>query len=189
MTWPTTQVASNDHITPAQINGLPARVGSVTLGAPAAAFDFLLFPSNYAHYMITLLTRGDTAANTAAIRLRFNADNASVYYSQYTYGNSAGAAAGEFLGQTDIAISDTPAGNALSGTFGQTVIYLPNLNQAGYHGAVSRVLDPYGASAGQILAGTWAGFYNVLTSIYRIQIYPAAGNFAAASEATLYGLP
>lgn len=169
-------------------SGFCRMIADVTLGAPAAIVDIgspTPLPQTFAGLMVVILARGDTAALTTSLAMRLNNDSGANYEDFSLGGSGIGSRTSGRLGSGLV-----PAASATASLFGATVIWIPHYAQAtsfkpyvslGYY--ASSLTTQQGVD---IYSGTWGA---AAAAINRITFLPGAGNFAAGSRFTVYGLP
>lgn len=159
--------------------------------APAASITFYNpLPTGYRHLEIEWYARGDTAATSTGILLRFNNDSAANYDTQKLWGNAATTTAAESLAATSIAAADMPANTATAAYFGTGRILIPHYaGTTGNKTAVSNygyfTANTTGTGFSQQNIGKWR---TTATAITRLDLIPAAGNFASGSLFILRGM-
>jgi hypothetical protein len=189
MAWPTSAVATGELITAAQLNGLPVMIANSTLSGDAANIDFTSIPSHYAHLMVVCYARGDTAATTTNLLVRFNNDSGGNYDYQRVSGVAAAATAGESFAQTSCLVAAIPANTADANLFGATTFDVPHYaNTANNKDLSSQYANKITTTTGNLNVSAVAGFWRSSAAITRITLLPAAGNLRSGSRATLYGL-
>lgn len=185
-----TPVMYNTYLQNNADSGYMRMLADTTLGGAAASIDFTSIPATFAHLMLVVCARSDTAALTTSILVRLNNDSAANYDSQYVLGNGGTASAAETFAGTSVSAGNMPGGTAPANLFGQCDISI-----AHYAGSANnKVLRlsaavKAGVTTTLLQSALAAGFWRSSAAINRITLIPAAGNFAAGSRATLYGLP
>jgi hypothetical protein len=148
-------------------------------------------PTGYRNLRIEWQARGDTAAASTQIWLRFNGDAAGNYDFQSIEGSGATAAAGEGLAQLAIIIGEMPAGTSTAAYGGGGTVIVPN-----YAGAVFNKVavanfgmftaNTTGTGSSKQRIGKWR---TTATAITRLDVSAQAGSFVTGSIFTLYGDP
>jgi hypothetical protein len=183
-------VAVGEVITATQMNGLPVRIADVTLSASAANIDFQSIPSQFAHLIVECYLRGDTAATSVSVVLRFNNDTAANYDFQLLTGVGATAGAAEVFADVGIRVGTAPANTAGANLFNALTIEAPHYANSANNKATSSAYGyKVGTATSNILVGASAGFWRSSAAITRVTVFPSAGNFVSGSRVTLYGLP
>lgn len=172
---------------------IPVKIDDQLLGGSAASVTFAPnpLPTGFRHLLIEWYARGDTAATSAGVQLRFNNDTAANYDNQTLRGTAATASAAENLGATSIKIGSIPANTATANYFGQGSCKVFHYN--GTTGNKLATGDSFIFTANT----TGTGFTDrndgkwrtAATAITRLDIFPSAGNFVAGSVFTLWGIP
>lgn len=188
-TWSSGWVAG-DVVTAAEFAKGVGAIYDTTLGAAAASIDVTGIIDDYAHLRLVLYARGDTAALSTTVGLRFNNDSAGNYDQQYytmrtTPANVVTAA------HTSIVCAVIPAASGTSGAVGVSEIVIPN-----YAGATLRKAISWKGWAKETADGTTSGYGGVVgggewrstAAVTRVTLTPAAGNFLAGTRLTIYGM-
>ncbi len=81
-------------------SGFMRMLADTTLGVAAASIDFTSIPQTFAHLMLALYGRGDTAVVNQFVRIRFNNDSGANYDYQEIHAAAAAVTASEGLAQT-----------------------------------------------------------------------------------------
>lgn len=190
-TWASGWV-TGDVVTAAEFKkGAGAILDSTAAGAQASWDSNTILggvlPTGYAHLEIVLQARGDTAAATANMYLRFNNDSAGNYDWQRDYGTASSATAAEGFAAAQIDMGFFPAASATASTAGDCRIWVPNYNGTTFHkNATSSWGSTGGTGTGTLFSGNNSGKWRSTSAITRIQILPSAGNFAAGTRITVY---
>jgi hypothetical protein len=170
--------------------GALAQVQDQVLGGAAATIDFSGIAAVGNHLLLLLYIRGDTAATQTTLFVTFNGDSGANYHGQSlratgatVTGSDDGAAAATRLSPFLFSAGTAPA-NAF-GTFELRVLrFAGAANQKTLIGyGYDREAVP-GAGAGRIQ--TAGGQWLSNAAVNRITLTPAAGNFVAGCQATLY---
>lgn len=160
------------------------------LAAAQASFDFDGISQAYKHLRLVGNLRGDTAATNVNGLLRFNNVSSANYYDQNVRATGATVAGSENLGQTSAIVAFCPAGTATANVFGKFVLEIPDYTEStGRPGGTGASFRIVGLTTGSLLIASHGFFLNVAGAVTRITLTPAAGNWAAGSRLSLYGLP
>ncbi|MCR4340957.1 MAG: hypothetical protein NUW01_13840 [Gemmatimonadaceae bacterium] len=190
MAWPTDLGATGELISAAQFNRLPMLLADTTVaGSVAASIDFTSIPAHWSHLRIDVCARGDTAATSVNLLVRFNADSTGQYDYQYIRVQNATVDGSASLAQTAIITGDVPAASAPASSFGPCVIDISDYADGSNHQVLLfqtfRKRDTAAGDLGYIAGG---GLWRITTAVSRVTLSPAAGNFAIGSRASLYGM-
>ncbi|HSV08528.1 MAG TPA: hypothetical protein VLI07_18575 [Candidatus Binatus sp.] len=164
------------------------KIADITLGSAAATIDFTSIAATYAHLRLEWMLRGDTAAASTALYVRFNNDSGANYCTEVLTASVTTAGAQELASQNQIQIGSIAAATAPANwaTAGDMDIPL----YAG--GWMKHVLVRGGYAVGittTSLQPRWgAAVWASTAAINRITVLAAAGNLVAGSRVTLYGL-
>lgn len=176
-------------IDPLKIAGTLGKIFDSTLGGTAASFDINPLSTSYAHLLIELYLRGDTAAANANVYMRFNNDSAGNYeYERFTVNNATVTGAGN-TAQGQIQIGSCPANTAPANCFSAIAVHVPHYaggsNQKSGH---SQGVWRNATGAGGLVMEHSGFFWLSTAQISRVTILPQTGNFVADSRCTVYGM-
>lgn len=167
-------------------------MGSVfdtTLGVAAASVDVTGIVAAYAHLMITVYARSDTAATTANLLLRFNGDAGSNYDYQLLVGSAAAASSGETFGTTGILFGNMPAASAGANLFSASEIFVSNYAGSTNNKQVVAMTGlKVGTSTTNLAAYLFGGSWRANAAINRVTILAGAGNLVAGTRVTIHAL-
>src|SRR6266704_6680502 len=90
---------AGDVVTSAEFAKGAGSIYDTTLGGASATVDITSIIANYAHLLIEVYARSDTAANTALLGMRFNNDAAANYDYERNYGTGATPTSAESFAQ------------------------------------------------------------------------------------------
>lgn len=187
-TWPLGWAVGDVEIAAQYGKGWGAIFDS-TLGGSAANVDITSIVGTYAHLMLVVYARGDTAASSTTSVLRFNNDSAANYDWQGIRGTGATTVASENFAQTSIAISTgMPANTAGANLFGVSVVFIPNYAGANNKAAMTLEASKIGVSTGNMFTDFFGGFWRSNAAITRITLLPGAGNYVAGTRVSLYAM-
>lgn len=190
MAYPTDQVVTGDLITAAQINRWPVMIADSVLGSAAASFDFTSIPAHWSHLMVVLYGRGDTAATSTSLYVRFNNDSGSNYDALGVNVKHSGVvSSGETVAGSQILASAIAAANAPASAFDCAVMFIPHYAGTTGHKCVTS----YGslklaASTGNLFQQLGPGWWRSTAAINRVTVLSSAGNFVADSRCSIYGM-
>jgi hypothetical protein len=157
------------------------RLATSTLGGAAASIEFTSISGSYKTLLVVFQARGDNASSTVTLRVQFNGDTAS----NYEYESSEGAvdaSADHMRALTNLPAASSGAGRAASGE-----ILIPGYAETAFHQQItSSVGTAYGTNSlsTERVVGNWRN----AAAITSVKLSPSAGNFAAGTMMTLYGL-
>lgn len=173
-------VNSNGRITEIRPNGGVVLLEKQVLGVATAQMIFNV-PDTFGDLLLVVHGRGDTAANTATMRLQFNADTGNNYYSDGVNRlASVQVAAGAYAEAGLIPAATTTAGRA-----GVVELTLPDYNTLVFDKEFS--YTNYYNSAAVPLAQYGGGHWESLIAITSIRLFLNAGNFDVGTTVSLYG--
>lgn len=165
-------------------------ISDIVLGSASATLaDFTSIPGTYKHLRLVIDGRGDTAATSIAVQLRFNNDSGANYDLQQESTNAGTVSGSELLAQTNIGIAAFSAANATANQSGAAVITVPNYAATVFHKtAISQGMLKVGQATGNFYSQLRVGNWRSTAAITRITLLASAGNFIVGSRATLYGV-
>jgi hypothetical protein len=187
-TWPLGW-ATGDIETAAEFKKGIGCISDTTLGGSAANIDITSIVATYAHLLIVTYARGDTAAGSIAMNMRFNNDTAANYDHQRLTGGGATPTAVESFTQTSMPHYFMPANTAGANLFSAHISFIPN-----YAGSTNNKLSlsvaslKTGTGTGGMAVAITGGFWRSNAAINRITLLPGAGNFVAGTRVTIYGM-
>ncbi len=177
-TW-ATGWATGDIVLAAEFAKGVGCISDTTLGVGAASVDITGIVGNYAHLLVVVYARSDTAAFSTNLQTRFNGDTGANYTGVGTSAATSVTATG----------TNVHGASATAGLFSSVGILIPN-----YAGsAADKPAVAFGTNAdtggSNLLAGVLGGgIWRNTSAITRITISPAAGNFIIGSRVSLYAL-
>jgi hypothetical protein len=187
-TW-ATGWATGDIVTAAEFKKGGGSISDTTLGSSAASVDIASIVATYAHLLIAVYARGDTAATSVATSVRFNNDTAANYDSQYVRGNGAAASAAEAFGATGANICITPANTAGANLFGACLLFVPHYAGTSNNKEITSLSAcKIGTAGSNQFTDFFGGAWRSSAAINRVTIFPTAGNFVTGTRVTIYGL-
>lgn len=180
---------TGDVVTTAEFSKSSGAFFDSTLGSAGASFDITSVPTWGSHIKIVLVGRGDTAASSVAVTLRFNNDAAANYTSERLFANATSVTGSESVSATSANAGGLAAASATANHAGMVEIVIPNFrgttffkNYTGVSGW-TQALTTTNVNV-DIRSGAWAS----TSAITRVTIIPGAGNFVAGSRCTAYVL-
>ncbi len=146
-------------------------------------------PQTYRELRLVVDARGDTAATTTPINLRFNNDSGANYDYQFVQGNAAVAGALETFAATQIVFVGMPAATAPANVSGGMELLCPNYAGTTWHKWIHGHNNiKRGTATTDLFVRTYLGNWRSTAAITRLSLTPAAGNFAIGSRFMLYGI-
>lgn len=185
MAWPTTQVATGDLITAAQLNSLPIALAEAS--GVASSYDFTSIPSYWTHLLIVAMLQTGSGSNSDTLQIVFNNDTTSTLYIwQRLRATDTTVDSGGNSGQNYINGGEVPGKSA----FSHHTIWIPNyaaskkhsVDVTGYAAWGSGTATQYVFHAG----GSWQP--SPSAAISRVTLSVAGASFVDGSIATLYGM-
>lgn len=180
---------TGDVVTAAEFRkGAGCVYDTTVAGSVASSIDTLaVLPTTYAHMLVIIYGRGDTAATAANVLMRFNNDGAANYQSQTITTTNTTVTAAESLAASSLYVGGMPANTATGNYFSAQRILIPHYANAVNHKAIEvtagfrTVATTTGGNSAQSV-----GWWGSTSAINRIQIFPAAGNFAIGTRMSVY---
>lgn len=177
------------------VENLPASdltlIEDKTLGADASTFDFQNIVATYKHLKVFAHVRSKKAANTDTLQLVINNDTGNNYdFLNLRFAHNANYQTGEGIGQALIQVASIPAANAPANLFGEVDLTLPSYSLVSHLRSVIILTGRMDAqSSTNIIMNNGVGYYRSTVAISRLTFsLPAAVNFLAGSQISLYGL-
>jgi hypothetical protein len=166
------------------------QLGETVVGVGgAASITFSGISSSYRNLRLVLSGRGDTAAGSTGVSLRFNSDTGSNYDGQVgsLYGGGAINSFDTIAG-TAMPIAVMVAASAPANTFSPVEILVHDYANTTTHKGV-RGHGGYKAanSSSSTATGMGTGTWRSTSAITSVTLLPQAGNFAQYTVATLWG--
>lgn len=186
-TW-ATGWATGDIVTAAEFKKGAGSLSDTTAGGAVANIDISGIVATYAHLLISVYARSDTAATSTTLLLRFNGDSAANYDWQQLTGSAAAAGAAESFAASGAFVGNMPANTAGANLFSATEIFIPN-----YAGAVNNKQSvainssKIGTASGNFGVNALGGAWRSNAAINRVTLLPGAGNLVAGTRVTIYG--
>jgi hypothetical protein len=166
------------------------QLGEVVVGAGgAASIAFSSISSSYRNLRLVLSVRGDTAALTTGVSLRFNGDTGANYDGQVgsLYGGGSLNTFDTIAG-TSMPVGLTVAGTAPANTFSPFELLLHDYaNTTTHKGVRSHAGYKQANSTSSTVTSMGTGTWRSTSAINAITLLPTAGNFAQYTVATLWG--
>lgn len=179
---------AGDIVTAAELKKSVGSVFDQTLSIATATIDTgAIIPSTYAHLLVVVYARGDTAATNIQVSMRFNNDSAANYDWEQVGANINTASGSEGAGATSIKVGECAANTAPASVFDSCFIAVPQY--AGTTGQkTSLALNGLktGTTSGSFFGRSTAGWWRSTAAITRITLFPTAGNFQIGTRATVY---
>ena len=186
-------MAASGSTAPTSYGSTLVKIDDQLLASTASSITFVNpLPTGFRHLLIEWYARGDTAAASASILMRFNNDSTANYDTEVMKCSGASVSASESLGATSMTITDNmPAASATANYFGSGEVKVKH-----YGGTVGdklciglSVTSLSNATNNQSLENWLGKWRTTATAITRIDLLPSAGNFVSGSLFTLYGIP
>lgn len=162
---------------------------TVVVGAGGApTIDFQSIPATSEDLLITLLARGEAAANSVTVNMRFNNDSGANYTGERLDASSGTVgAAGEGAPDTQMRIGEITADNIGTAHGGNIQTFVPSYaSTAFFKGWYSdggwAIGDASTNQNSRTMHGTWLS----AAAISRVTLIPASGDFKVGSRASLY---
>lgn len=176
--------------------GLYRKIADATLSVAAASIDFQNVDQTFASLKLVMSARGDNANPAVSVQIRFNSDSGSTSYfdvlGQFT--DAATAETGHTAGASSAQAGNMPGSTAAVAYFGALSIEIPDYTSVVKNKSfvgMCYLLETSGTGNQlvNLFGGAWNNAGAGAAAITRVTLLAAAGNFAAGTRATLYGLP
>jgi len=169
-----------------------SKIQEITVPAGGqATIDFTAIPATYKHLVVVIVGRADAAQTAQAGYLQFNGDTSAAYDRESIF-TQANAGAPINYDQFATAMPEAfylPAASAPAGESGSYAIEIPVYAGTAFNKTYnSRGQHIRAQSTGQYNIGEFAGSWRNTAAINRVSLSLSAGNFAAGTIATLYGV-
>lgn len=166
-------------------SGAVTQIAQTILGSPAASVDFTSIAATYRDLMIVVSGASSDTGSTDVVRMRFNNDSGSNYYSEIVSGAGATAAASQESGTSSIYVMGIAAQSDSATTAGGGTIMIPN-----YRGTTLRKASTGHGGYGNGLHKSTSGLWFVApAAINRVTLFLTTGpNFVTGTVVTLYGI-
>jgi hypothetical protein len=169
--------------------GVVRPIAEATLGSSASSIDITTIAADWSHLYLVLYARGDTAAASTNVNLRFNGDTGSNYDTQLGRASAATPTANESFANASGAVGTMPANTATANVFGGTIVWIPNYAYAsGHKTALALSTHKTGTATGNLNVDLRGTFWRSSAVVTQVTLLPAAGNFVAGTKVTLYGM-
>lgn len=187
-TWPSGW-ATGDIETAAEFKKGIGSISDTTLGGSAANIDISSIVGTYAHLFVVVYARGDVAAGSPALWVRFNGDTAANYDYQQLQSTAATVNASESFGVTAITAGLFPGNSAGANLFGVCIGFIPHYaGSSNNKMALATSAFKTGVATGNLVNQLNGGSWRSNAAINRITLLPNSGNFVAGTRVTLYGM-
>lgn len=181
--------ATGDVVTAAEFKKAAGSVFDTTLGGSAASIDITGISATYAHLMISIYARCDTAAVNTSMYLQFNGDAAANYDWQQLTGNAAVASAAETFTTGGALIGTCPAGTAGANLFGSAEVFIPHYAGSTNNKQLLTVTSSkIGTTTASMQASLFGGSWRSNAAINRVTLIASPGNYVAGSRLTIHAL-
>jgi hypothetical protein len=169
-------------------DALARPIGHTVLGSATQTVTFSSIPGGMGALAAVWSARGDQAATTTAMGLRFNGDTGTTYdYNGCTGSN--GFVGDEGYTQTSIRLGLIPAATAIANQWASGIVFVPAYANGSVHKTSYAVdaLKTANASFGMRVSA-YAGFWESTAAITSLSFFGGAGNFIVGSRFTLFAL-
>lgn len=166
------------------------QVGTATLLASASSVTFSPLPA-FTHLRLTWHSRTTSGNATDNMLLTFNGDTGAHYVWEIMSGTNTTVVASPSTGASNIVVGGTVGGTGTSGVYGNGAVDILGFAQAqsGHSLTVTgHWFACWSNSAATDQTGVAGGLYNPSAAITSLTLTPAAGQFAANSVFSVYGL-
>ena len=166
------------------------RLAQTVLGGTQASVTFSSISGAYSALKVHIQARGDTAATTTGLVMRFNGDTGANYDAQSAYGQTTSTGAAESVAATGVTLLDIAAASATANHAGVLDLLIAKYAGTTFIKTVDGTsTSSFGTGTGTLITRKLSGRWRSTAAITSITMLPAAGSFVAGSSFTLYGLP
>lgn len=163
-------------------------ISESVLAGGEASVDITSIPATYRHLRLVVIGRGDTAALATNLLLRYNNDSAANYdWVLSSYQGASGSGSTQAAAQTAARVGTLLAASATAGDPTLADVFIPAYAGTTFR-KVSSTVQNLGNGTNTMGADQLSAKWNSTAAINRITLLPAAGNFAAGTTVTLYGI-
>jgi hypothetical protein len=155
------------------------------LGGATATISFSSVPTDFEALLVTACVRGDAAALSILVYVRFNDDAGNNYDREELNGPPN---PGESLAEAGVLAWNVPAANAPASAFTGGPLLIAGANRAGQKWAYSIGTTRTANASGGMTLLHRCFCWRSTAVITKLTIVPSTGNFVANSRFTLYGL-
>jgi hypothetical protein len=174
----------------APLSGCPVLIEEHVFASSGANHTFSSIPATYRDLMIVVRGRGTTAAINASVQLVFNGDTGANYDRQQSNITTSFLAATNTFGSTAGVIGDITASTAAAGCAGLIEARIGDYRGTTFHKVSNcRAQRKTGTSAGDYMTQLHSMTWRSTSAITSILVQLGAGDFAAGSVISLYGIP
>lgn len=165
-----------------------AKIAESVLAVDTATITFSSLPTTYRHLRLILHARSTEAATMATVYARINADTTANYDVEYQISSAGTTTSFEVIGSTAMQIGSAPAASAGANLFSLIDTLFTSYRSNVQKMARSTVTQKIGTATGNISVRDYANVYRDTSPVLSITLLLPAGNFAAGTTATLYGI-
>lgn len=145
--------------------------------------------AGYHNLVLSAYMRGDTAATSVGVLLRFNNDAAGNYDYENLIAQAAGTTASEGLAQGGLRVATIPAASASASKFATLGVDVPAYDETtGHKSVAARAGGATGTTTTLIYIELSGGTWRSTAAITRVDLVPTAGSFVAGSRLDVYGM-
>jgi hypothetical protein len=161
-----------------------------TLTAAATGIDTGTLSQAYRDLVVEMVVRGDTAADTTNVAMRFNGDGGTNYHHIRLGANTGTTSPAPVTAANSAVIMLASAANSLATSPTPITLQIPNYTgTAFFKGFTSQGASVETSAATGLTLEFSAGIWASQSAITSILFTPGAGNFLAGTSVRVYGLP
>lgn len=166
------------------------KIAEITVPAGGqATIDFAAIDQTYKHLVVVVTGRNDAANNESTLQMQLNGDTAANYDWVRTEGYATGTNTSSGTGVALPTIGSINGANAATGKASLVTVELANYAGTTFHKTwLASSADRTGYTPGGINVDALSGAWSNTAAITRLTLSLSAGNFAAGTVATLYGV-
>lgn len=171
----------------------PVSAGALTLIGSSTpnggTFDFTSIPASYKVLKVVYLARGDTAATSTNLWVRFNGDSGNNYDYERSLATATTVSCDQGQAVAQVICGDVVAANGPANSADSGEITIPNYAGTTFQKSLVAISGAKnGTGAGNTFTRFASGWWRSTVAINEVTVLPAAGNFVVGSVAYLYGL-
>jgi hypothetical protein len=161
-------------------------IATTLLASSQATISFTNIPQGYKHLQLRFIGRGTDASTGVGLRWRFNGDTSGLMPSHAVYGDGSSATATYYGSNNPMSLGGFTGANSTASVFGAGVLDLLDYASTSKFKTV-RLLDGRDVNGSGFIFFE-SGLYQSTAPVSQIDITCSAGNFAANSRFSLYGI-
>ncbi len=165
-----------------------ARIWETVADGSSGTVSITGIPATFRDLVLVVRGRGDTAATSVGVALRFNNDSGANYDDERVTGANAALSESTSVSGTSATIGSLPAASGLANDVGLIELAIQDYRGTTFLKAAAG-LNAYrtGGLAANFVLQMRAAYWRSQAAINRVDVIASAGNFASGSVISLYG--